>query len=125
MSGAASAGLTSGWRPSGIDWMKRWTGATRPPAVPQVLSAAMRYSLLGGGKRLRPALVLAAAEAVSPTAEAIGLALPAACAIEWIHTYSLVHDDLPAMDNDTLRRGRRPRTSCSATGWRSWSAMPC
>jgi geranylgeranyl pyrophosphate synthase len=77
-----------------------------PPAVPRVLSDAMRYSLLGGGKRLRPALVLAAADAVCPTRDALDLALPAACAIEWIHTYSLIHDDLPAMDNDTLRRGR-------------------
>jgi geranylgeranyl pyrophosphate synthase len=77
-----------------------------PPAVPPVLSEAMRYSLLGGGKRLRPALVLAAAEAVAPAPEVVDLALPAACALEWIHTYSLVHDDLPAMDNDTLRRGR-------------------
>lgn len=78
----------------------------RPPAVPEVLSRAMRYSLLGGGKRLRPALVMASAEAVAPTSGHAALALPAACAIEWIHTYSLVHDDLPAMDDDTLRRGR-------------------
>ena len=77
---------------------------------PAVVCDAMRYSLLAGGKRLRPMLVLAAAEAV---AERLGddagraaLALPAACAIEFIHTYSLIHDDLPAMDNDTLRRGR-------------------
>ena len=72
---------------------------------------AMRYSLFAGGKRLRPMLALAAAEAVAmrhghaPDA-ARALALPAACAIELIHTYSLVHDDLPAMDDDTLRRGR-------------------
>ena len=77
-----------------------------PPAVPPVLSAAMRYSLLAGGKRLRPALTLAAAEAVAASPADVDLALPAACAIEWIHTYSLVHDDLPAMDDDSLRRGR-------------------
>ena len=64
---------------------------------------AMRYSLLGGGKRLRPILCLAAAEAV---AAEISQVLPVACALEMIHTYSLIHDDLPAMDNDDLRRGR-------------------
>jgi len=67
----------------------------------------MRYSLLAGGKRMRPVLVLAAADAIGlGHADARTLALPAACALEMIHTYSLVHDDLPAMDNDTLRRGR-------------------
>ena len=82
-----------------------------PPAVPSILSDAMRYSVMAGGKRLRPLLVLAAAEAVATHSgldddQARELALPAACAIELIHTYSLVHDDLPAMDDDTLRRGR-------------------
>ena len=72
---------------------------------------AMQYSLFAGGKRLRPMLVLGAAEAVAerhgePVDRARALALPAACALELIHTYSLVHDDLPAMDNDTMRRGR-------------------
>ena len=82
-----------------------------PPAAPALVCEAMRYSVMAGGKRLRPLLVLAAAEAVSErhgasaSAAAI-VALPAACAVELIHTYSLVHDDLPAMDNDTLRRGR-------------------
>jgi geranylgeranyl pyrophosphate synthase len=81
------------------------------PAVPSVLADAMRYSVMAGGKRLRPLLVLASAEAVASQSElaeeqALALALPAACAIELIHTYSLVHDDLPAMDDDTLRRGR-------------------
>ena len=71
----------------------------------------MRYSVFAGGKRLRPVLTLAAAEAVARAdgqelASAFELALPAACAMELIHTYSLIHDDLPAMDNDTLRRGR-------------------
>ncbi len=64
---------------------------------------AMQYSLLAGGKRLRPILAIAAAEAIQGDAGAV---LPAACAIEMIHTYSLVHDDLPAMDNDMLRRGQ-------------------
>jgi geranylgeranyl pyrophosphate synthase len=76
-----------------------------PPDTPQVLADAMHYSLMAGGKRLRPLLVLAAADAVGG-AEARPLAMPAACALEMIHTYSLVHDDLPAMDDDTLRRGR-------------------
>jgi geranylgeranyl pyrophosphate synthase len=78
----------------------------RPPESPAVVSDAMRYSVFAGGKRLRPVLTLAAAEAVDPSGRAVDLALPAACAIEMIHTYSLIHDDLPAMDNDTLRRGR-------------------
>jgi geranylgeranyl diphosphate synthase type II len=79
--------------------------------APPIVAEAMRYSLLAGGKRLRPLLALGAAEAVAErlghTPEhAMELALPAACALEFIHTYSLVHDDLPAMDNDTMRRGR-------------------
>jgi geranylgeranyl diphosphate synthase type II len=63
----------------------------------------MRYSLMAGGKRIRPNLCIAAAEALGGTA---GQALAAACALEMIHTYSLIHDDLPAMDNDDLRRGK-------------------
>jgi geranylgeranyl diphosphate synthase type II len=63
----------------------------------------MQYSLMAGGKRLRPILCLASAEAVGGDR---ALAMPAACAIELIHTYSLIHDDLPAMDDDTMRRGR-------------------
>jgi geranylgeranyl pyrophosphate synthase len=90
-----------------------------PPSCPAIVAEAMRYSVFAGGKRLRPILTLAAAGAVegrgsiddrsseggavSPAFEA---ALPTACAIEMIHTYSLIHDDLPAMDDDTLRRGR-------------------
>jgi geranylgeranyl diphosphate synthase type II len=74
-----------------------------PPEAPPVVDSAMRYSLLAGGKRLRPILCLASAEAVGGERS---MALPAACAIELIHTYSLIHDDLPAMDNDTMRRGR-------------------
>ena len=74
-----------------------------PPGCPAVVADAMRYSVTAGGKRLRPVLCLASADAVEGDR---GLAMPAACAVELIHTYSLIHDDLPAMDNDTLRRGR-------------------
>jgi geranylgeranyl pyrophosphate synthase len=82
-----------------------------PPAAPPRLCEAMRYSVMAGGKRLRPLLTLAAAEAVAGTmgedpVRACELGLPSACALELIHTYSLVHDDLPAMDDDILRRGR-------------------
>jgi len=81
-----------------------------PPGCPSSVHEAMAYSLNAGGKRLRPILTLAAAETVagdSPSIErAVEAALPAACAIEMIHTYSLIHDDLPAMDDDSLRRGR-------------------
>ena len=70
---------------------------------PARLASAMRYSTLSGGKRLRPILCLMAAEACGGSGEVV---LPAACALEMVHTYSLIHDDLPAMDNDDLRRGR-------------------
>ncbi len=70
---------------------------------PERLAEAVNYSLLAGGKRLRPLLVLLSAEVCGGSIED---ALPAACAIEMIHTYSLIHDDLPAMDDDDLRRGR-------------------
>ena len=63
----------------------------------------MRYSTLAGGKRLRPIFVIIAAELFGKKASDI---MPAACAVEYLHTYSLVHDDLPAMDNDDLRRGK-------------------
>lgn len=75
----------------------------RDADCPKVLREAMSYSLLGGGKRLRPVLVLLACESCGGELEA---ALPAACAVEMVHTYSLIHDDLPAMDDDELRRGR-------------------
>jgi geranylgeranyl diphosphate synthase type II len=71
--------------------------------APTTIHKAMRYSLFAGGKRLRPILCLAAAEACGGKTAA---ALPHACAVECIHTYSLIHDDLPSMDNDDLRRGR-------------------
>jgi geranylgeranyl diphosphate synthase type II len=70
---------------------------------PATIHKAMRYSLFAGGKRIRPALCLAAAEACGGS---IRDALPLACAVECIHTYSLIHDDLPAMDNDDFRRGK-------------------
>ena len=72
---------------------------TPPPTVHR----AMRYSVMAGGKRLRPILVIAGAEAVGGTPETV---MPTACALELIHTYSLIHDDLPAMDDDDYRRGR-------------------
>jgi len=72
---------------------------TPPPTVHR----AMRYSVMAGGKRLRPILVIAGAEAVGGT---LATVVPAACALELIHTYSLIHDDLPAMDDDDYRRGR-------------------
>lgn len=74
--------------------------------APATIHRAMRYSLLAGGKRLRPLLCLAAAEACSNDAHIIKKAMPLACALECLHTYSLIHDDLPAMDNDDLRRGK-------------------
>jgi geranylgeranyl pyrophosphate synthase len=87
------------------------TFLARSPKCPPVVADAMRYSLMAGGKRLRPMLVLASAEGVaqaagSSEAAARDAALPVACAIEMIHTYSLIHDDLPSMDDDNLRRGR-------------------
>lgn len=77
--------------------------AACPQKYPETLNEAMRYSLLAGGKRVRPALCLAACEMVGGTAAA---AMPTACAMEMVHTMSLIHDDLPAMDNDDFRRGR-------------------
>ena len=79
--------------------LSRWVRSDAPAG----LGEAMRYAVLDGGKRLRPLLVLAACEAVGGHGEA---ALRAACAVELIHAYSLVHDDMPCMDNDVLRRGK-------------------
>ena len=81
--------------------LERWLPAAATP--PSTLHAAIRHSMFAGGKRLRPVLLLAACEACGGDVEA---ALPAACAIECIHTYSLIHDDLPCMDDDDFRRGR-------------------
>jgi geranylgeranyl diphosphate synthase type II len=86
--------------------VERALGSAVPAASvrPATIHRAMRYSLLAGGKRLRPILTLAAAEACG--AKDLQNILPAACAVELIHTYSLIHDDLPCMDDDDLRRGR-------------------
>jgi geranylgeranyl diphosphate synthase type II len=81
--------------------LDRWL--PRIDVLPPRLHQAMRYSVFAGGKRLRPVLIIAACEAVGGRPERI---LPAACAMEMIHTYSLIHDDLPAMDDDDFRRGR-------------------
>ena len=83
----------------------RYLEAHLPPVgtSPTVLHEAIRYSLLGDGKRLRPILTIAAAESIGSPPLAM---LPVACAFEFIHTYSLIHDDLPAMDNDDFRRGK-------------------
>src|SRR4028119_656866 len=74
-----------------------------PVIYPEKLYEAMRYSLLAGGKRLRPILCLASCELAGGTTS---MAMPTACALEMIHTMSLIHDDLPAMDNDDYRRGK-------------------
>lgn len=84
--------------------LERWV----PAQAPAGLGDAMRYGVLDGGKRLRPLLALAAADAVGASASAAGreAALRAACAVELIHAYSLIHDDMPCMDDDVLRRGK-------------------
>jgi len=84
--------------------IERFLDRCVPPATPSDrLAQAMRYSLFSGGKRIRPILSIAAGEAVGG---AVAPILPFACAVELIHTYSLIHDDLPAMDDDALRRGK-------------------
>jgi farnesyl diphosphate synthase len=83
--------------------LSRWVACPVAAPAPADLGEAMRYAVLDGGKRLRPLLVLAACEAVNGNAQA---ALRAACAVELIHAYSLVHDDMPCMDNDVMRRGK-------------------
>jgi farnesyl diphosphate synthase len=80
-----------------------WVACSQASPAPAGLVEAMRYAVLDGGKRLRPLLVLAACEAVHGDAQ---VALRPACAVELIHAYSLVHDDMPCMDNDVLRRGK-------------------
>jgi geranylgeranyl pyrophosphate synthase len=120
----STAGSQAPWPPGSPADLQVWLEAQRravdaalecwvPDArtAPAAVADAMRYSLFAGGKRLRPMLVLAAAEAIAESYvrsvdEARSVAMPAACAVELIHTYSLVHDDLPAMDDDCLRRGR-------------------
>jgi len=91
------------WSRAELERVERALDALVPTAAPAGLGQAMRYGVLDGGKRLRPLLVLAAAQGVHGDAEA---ALRAAVAVELIHAYSLVHDDMPCMDNDVLRRGK-------------------
>jgi len=91
------------WRQSQQDAVERALERWVPADAPAGLGDAMRYAVLDGGKRLRPLLVLATSEAVGGHAAA---AMRAACAVELIHAYSLVHDDMPCMDNDVLRRGK-------------------
>jgi geranylgeranyl diphosphate synthase type II len=99
--------LVDGYLPRALD---------RAAGCPPRLREAMAYSLLAPGKRLRPLLVLLAAEAAGAD---VPTALPASAAVEMVHTYSLIHDDLPAMDDDDLRRGRPARR------WRSWPVTHC
>jgi farnesyl diphosphate synthase len=91
------------WMRSELDAVEQALCAWVPAESPAGLGLAMRYGVLDGGKRLRPLLVLAASQTVGGLHEA---ALRAACAVELIHAYSLVHDDMPCMDNDVLRRGK-------------------
>ena len=102
-SGALSASACDAWCAQQLAIVEQalsdWVGVR----APEPLAQAMRYAVLDGGKRLRPLLVLAACEAVGGHQPA---ALRAACAVELIHAYSLVHDDMPCMDNDVLRRGK-------------------
>jgi farnesyl diphosphate synthase len=91
------------WRAAQQARVEHALGTWVRPDAPARLGEAMRYAVLDGGKRLRPLLVLAACEAVDGHAPS---ALRAACAVELIHAYSLVHDDMPCMDNDVLRRGK-------------------
>lgn len=89
---------------------------------PTTLHESIRYSVSAGGKRVRPILTIAAAEALGFDSPGI---MPIAASLELIHTYSLIHDDLPAMDNDDFRRGSRPITRSMARPSRSWRAMRC
>ncbi len=102
--GARSA-ATTGYPEDLRQLVDRYLEGLRFGTAPETdgLDEAMRYSLLAGGKRIRPVLALATARSLGTSPEAV---LPAAAAIELIHTYSLIHDDLPAMDDDELRRGR-------------------
>jgi len=97
------AGVFERWVKQSLEEVEQALEAWVPAGAPAGLGEAMRYAVLGAGKRLRPLLVLAAAEAVGGQREA---ALRAACAVELIHAYSLAHDDMPCMDNDVLRRGK-------------------
>jgi farnesyl diphosphate synthase len=97
------AGIFERWVKQSLDDVERSLEAWVPEGAPAGLGEAMRYAVLGAGTRLRPLLVLAAADAAAGQREA---AMRAACAVELIHAYSLAHDDMPCMDNDVLRRGK-------------------
>lgn len=103
MDGTVNAASFELWTGQQLDRVESALQQWVPADAPAGLGEAMRYGVLDGGKRLRPLLVLASAEAAAGHAEA---ALRAACAVELIHAYSLVHDDMPCMDNDVLRRGK-------------------
>lgn len=103
MDARVTGGEFAAWADERARRMEQALAQWLPGDAPAGLGDAMRYAALSGGKRLRPLLVLAAAEAVDGNPRA---ALRAACAVELIHSYSLVHDDLPCMDNDVLRRGK-------------------
>jgi geranylgeranyl diphosphate synthase type II len=93
-------------QPAVTEMLEETVKSIDPPNT-DLVSEAMQYSLMAGGKRVRPVLCLAAAEMFAPSKEfAEEVALPTAVAIEMIHTMSLIHDDLPSMDNDDLRRGK-------------------
>src|SRR5690606_22285006 len=103
-------GMNVHHRPAFIDWRSAQQAAVEqalsawvPADAPAGLGETMRYAVLDGGKRLRPMLALATCEVVGGNPRA---AMRAACAVELIHAYSLVHDDMPCMDNDVLRRGK-------------------
>jgi farnesyl diphosphate synthase len=93
------------WTAHSLTQVEAALSAWVPLSAPAGLGEAMRYAVLDGGKRLRPLLTLAAARAVAGAAE-LPAAMRSACAVELIHAYSLVHDDMPCMDNDVLRRGK-------------------
>ncbi|MEX1166564.1 MAG: polyprenyl synthetase family protein, partial [Hydrogenophaga sp.] len=104
MSGALVAeSAFSAWRASQQARVEQALNTWISADAPAGLGQAMRYAVLDGGKRLRPLLALAVSEAVGGSPDA---AMRAACALELIHAYSLVHDDMPCMDNDVLRRGK-------------------
>jgi polyprenyl synthetase len=100
---SAEQGGFAAWQAAQLARVERALNEWMPAQAPAGLGEVMRYAVQGGGKRLRPLLALAACEAVEGAPQA---ALRAACAVELIHAYSLVHDDMPCMDNDVLRRGK-------------------
>ena len=100
---SAEQGGFAAWQAAQLAHVEQALDEWMPAQAPTGLGEVMRYAVQGGGKRLRPLLALAACEAVEGAPQA---ALRAACAVELIHAYSLVHDDMPCMDNDVLRRGK-------------------